>query len=128
MVEKLTEEFDGEYTVEFFPYNWLGDLNDSEKLLRRDIKIKGYTNIVFVTHSTGGLLASAFIAKNQQSADKVKIDKAILVAAPLFGTYSALAPLETGSGALIGSSYELVDVYKRQHIDISYRKFCFWFA
>ena len=109
LVEKLTKEFDGEYTVEFFPYNWLGDLNDSEKLLRRDIKIKGYTNIVFVTHSTGGLLASAFIAKNQQSADKVKIDKAILVAAPLFGTYSALAPLETGSGALIGSSYELVN-------------------
>lgn len=109
LVEKLTEEFAGEYTVEFFPYNWLGDLNDSEKLLRRDIKVKGYTNIVFVTHSTGGLLASAFIAKNQQSADKVKIDKAILVAAPLFGTYSALAPLETGSGALIGSSYELVN-------------------
>ena len=109
LVNKLTEEFNGEYTIEFFPYNWLGDLNDSERLLRRDIKLKGYTNVVFVTHSTGGLLASAFIAKNKQSADKVKIDKAILVAAPLFGTYSALAPLENGSGGLTGSDYKLIE-------------------
>ena len=109
LVNKLTEEFNGEYTIEFFPYNWLGDLNDSERLLRRDIKLKGYTNVVFVTHSTGGLLASAFIAKNKLSADSVKIDKAILVAAPLFGTYSALAPLENGSGGLTGSDYKLIE-------------------
>ena len=107
LVQELEDNFEGEYDIEFFPYNWLGDLNDSERLLRQDIKTKGYTNVVFVTHSTGGLLASAFIAKNKQSTDKVKIDKAILVAAPLFGTYTALLPLETGTGAFLKSNYDL---------------------
>ena len=109
LVNELKENFEGEYTIEFFPYNWLGDLNDSAQKLRKDIKTKGYTSVVFVTHSTGGLLAANFIAKNNNSREKIKIDKAILIAAPLFGTYSALSPLEIGAGALIGQNYKLVD-------------------
>lgn len=52
------------YDVRFFPYNWLEDLNDSVKKLERDIRKNHYDSVIFVTHSTGGLLASAFIAKS----------------------------------------------------------------
>ena len=112
LVTTLTAELGSSYTVEFFPYNWLGDLNDSVKLLEADIKAKAYTDIVFVTHSTGGLLASAYIAKYNKNTNihKPKVEKAILVAAPLFGTYASLMPLETGSGALIGEPYKIVDL------------------
>ena len=111
LVKKLNNEFEGKYAIEFFPYNWLGDLNDSVLKLRRDIKSKGYTDIIFITHSTGGLLASAFIAENNRSEQKIKINKAILVAAPLFGTYASLAPIETGGGALMNEKFELVDKF-----------------
>ena len=107
IVRKLTSELGSEYTVEFFPYNWLGDLNDSTRLLEQDINRKGYEKVVFVTHSTGGLLASSYVAKSD--ANKKKVEKAILVAAPLFGTYASLAPLETGVGALLGEDYKLVN-------------------
>ncbi|MFR2964759.1 MAG: hypothetical protein ACLTLK_11895 [Oscillospiraceae bacterium] len=80
--------------MRFFPYNWLEDLNDSVKKLERDIRKNHYDSVIFVTHSTGGLLASAFIAKSD--ANKLLVSKAILIAAPLFGTYASLLPIERG--------------------------------
>ena len=97
LVKKLKKEFggeNGEYDVRFFPYNWLEDLNDSVKKLERDIRKNHYDSVIFVTHSTGGLLASAFIAKS--NANKLLVSKAILIAAPLFGTYASLLPIERG--------------------------------
>ena len=105
----LRDELGNEYAIEFFPYNWLGDLNDSVIKLENDIKSKKYSEVVFVTHSTGGLLASAYIAKSNEN--KLRVKKAILVAAPLFGTYASLMPLETGSGALIGEPYKIADEF-----------------
>jgi uncharacterized repeat protein (TIGR02543 family) len=83
------------YKVEFFSYNWLQDLNTSAKELAADIKAKGYQNVIFVTHSNGGLLASTFIA--QSAANKKIVEKAIMLATPLLGTFISLEGLETGS-------------------------------
>ena len=94
LVDRLRAEFVDEYDVRFFPYNWLEDLNDSVKKLERDIRKNHYDSVIFVTHSTGGLLASAFIAKSD--ANKLLVSKAILIAAPLFGTYASLLPIERG--------------------------------
>lgn len=97
LVKKLEKEFggeNGEYDVRFFPYNWLEDLNDSVVKLEKDIWKNGYSSVIFVTHSTGGLLASAFIAKSK--INKRLVSKAILIAAPLFGTYASLLPIERG--------------------------------
>lgn len=94
LVKKLKEEFDGKYDVRFFPYNWLEDLNDSVTKLENDIRKNDYNSVIFVTHSTGGLLASAFIAKS--NANKLLVSKAILIAVPLFGTYASLLPIERG--------------------------------
>lgn len=97
LVKNLKKEFgaeNGEYDVRFFPYNWLEDLNDSVVKLEKDIWENGYSSVIFVTHSTGGLLASAFIAKSK--INKRLVSKAILIAAPLFGTYASLLPIERG--------------------------------
>lgn len=94
LVDRLRAEFVDEYDVRFFPYNWLEDLNDSVKKLERDIRKNHYVSVIFVTHSTGGLLASAFIAKS--NANKLLVSKAIMIAAPLFGTYASLLPIERG--------------------------------
>lgn len=94
LVDRLRAEFVDEYDVRFFPYNWLEDLNDSVKKLERDIRKNHYDSVIFVTHSTGGLLASAFIAKS--NANKLLVSNAILIAAPLFGTYASLLPIERG--------------------------------
>lgn len=94
LVDRLRAEFVDEYDVRFFPYNWLEDLNDSVKKLERDIRKNHYDSVIFVTHSTGGLLTSAFIAKS--NANKLLVSKAIMIAAPLFGTYASLLPIERG--------------------------------
>lgn len=98
LVTKLKKECPN-YDVIFFPYNWLADLNDSVTALQDHINSNGYQKVVFVTHSTGGLLASAYIAKNY--ANKKKTEKAILIAAPLYGTYSSLNPIETGKEEIV---------------------------
>jgi len=82
------------YTVEFFSYNWLQDLNTTAKELAADITAKGYSSVIFVTHSNGGLLASTFIA--QSATNKNKVEKTIMLAAPLWGTYISLEGIETG--------------------------------
>ena len=101
LVTALKNECKG-YDVVFFPYNWLADLNDSSEDLQNHINNNGYEKVVFVTHSTGGLLASSYIARSQEN--KRKVEKAILIAAPLFGTYDALNPLETGEVPMISDT------------------------
>lgn len=94
LMKRLKSEFSKEFDVVFFPYNWLGDLNDSANLLAEDINTKGYKSVVLITHSTGGLLASTYIASSRKN--KLKVEKAIMLAPPLFGTYTSLAPIEYG--------------------------------
>ncbi len=102
LIQYLEENLDADkYSVKFFPYDWLGDLNDSEKLLEEDIKASGFDKVIFVTHSTGGLLAANYIAQSELNRDK--IEKAILVAPPLYGTYTALEPLEEGKTSSLAS-------------------------
>ena len=94
LISKLESEFGKEYDVIFFSYNWLADLNDEAIELQSHINSNGYDSVIFVTHSTGGLLASTYISNSRDN--KLKVDKAILIAPPLFGTYASLEPLEFG--------------------------------
>jgi peptidoglycan hydrolase-like protein with peptidoglycan-binding domain len=103
LVERLKTEFADSYDINFFPYNWLEDINDSVIDLENHIKSNGYSEIVIITHSTGGLLASAFISKSDENKRKVK--KAILIAAPLFGTYASILPIERGDSRKSGNLF-----------------------
>jgi uncharacterized repeat protein (TIGR02543 family) len=102
LVEELTATFDvsngGEYDVLFWPYNWLGDLNDSVAKLEEHSR--RYDDITFVTHSTGGLLAAAYI--NKSAVNKQRVNQSIMIAAPLFGTYASILPIERGDKRKVG--------------------------
>ncbi|MDR2648311.1 MAG: Ig-like domain-containing protein [Clostridiales bacterium] len=93
------------YKVEFFPYNWLSDLNAVSNQLAADIKAKGYEDIILISHSNGGLLASAFISQSDEN--KQKVEKAIFLASPLWGTYTALEPLESGSVTIYDGALDM---------------------
>ncbi|MCL2337259.1 MAG: InlB B-repeat-containing protein [Firmicutes bacterium] len=91
------------YKVEFFSYNWLADLNDTARELAADINAKGYDKVIFICHSNGGLLASTYIS--QSAANKSKVAKAISIASPMWGTYTALEPVETGAVTLMDGTF-----------------------
>jgi len=93
----------GSYKVEFFSFNWLADLNDTARDLAADITAKGYDKVIFICHSDGGLLASTYIS--QSAANKSKVEKTIFLAAPLWGTYTALEPVETGAVTLMDGTF-----------------------
>lgn len=119
LVNTLKKQCKG-YDVVFFPYNWLADLNDSANELQNHINGNGYESVVFVTHSTGGLLAARYIAKSV--ANKRKVEKAILIAAPLYGTYYALDPLESGKVNMVD------EILAEQLENITDSKFVKWLA
>ena len=119
LVNTLKKQCKG-YDVVFFPYNWLADLNDSANELQNHINGNGYESVVFVTHSTGGLLAARYIAKSV--ANKRKVEKAILIAAPLYGTYYALDPLESGKVDMVD------EILAEQLESITDNKFIKWWA
>ena len=100
LVSGLRKAFDakyggtGAYDVIFFSYNWLGDINESVAKLETHINQNGYSKVVFVAHSAGGLLAADYISRGS---NKNKVEKAILIGAPLYGTYAALEAIELGT-------------------------------
>jgi len=98
LIKKLESEFISTNIYDdviFFEYNWLADLNDEALRLEEDIKKRGYDKVVFVTHSTGGLLASAYISNSTKN--KNRVEKAIMVAAPLYGSAYTIQAIETGN-------------------------------
>jgi len=90
------------YEVEFFSYNSLADLNDTARDLAEDINAKGYEKVILIGHSNGGLLMSTFVAQSREN--RSKVEKAIGIAAPLWGAYSPLEPVETGSMTVFNGS------------------------
>ncbi len=76
LINKLNTEFvsTGMYEdVILFEYNWLADLNDEADRLEKDIINKGYDKVVFVTHSTGGLLAATYMTCTRFAGHAVKL-------------------------------------------------------
>ena len=92
IMKRLKNEFEGEFDVKFFAYNWLGCINDAVIEIEQDAQ--NYDEIYFVTHSTGALVAAAYIEKSRENARKVQAS--VLITPPLLGTYAALLPLELG--------------------------------
>lgn len=83
------------YDVITFSYNWLGDVNTAAKELEKSINERKYKKVILITHSTGGLVASTYIASSRLNA--AKVEKTILLASALDGTLSSLYPVETGT-------------------------------
>jgi len=91
------------YNIEFFPYNFIGDLNEAARELADDIREKGYESVTLIGHSNGGLVASAFAAHSEENRNM--IDHAILIGTPLWGTYLGLEMIETGALTLFDGTF-----------------------
>jgi len=91
------------YTVEFFPYNFIGDLNESARELADDIREKGYESVILIGHSNGGLVASTFVAHSEENRNMV--ESAILIGVPLWGSYLGLEMIETGALTLFDGTF-----------------------
>ncbi len=95
LIEYLRAQLGDSYDIVFFPYDWRRSLKFASQSLETDIAEKGYEKVSFVCHSTGGLLAATYLSASREN--KKKTDKVVTLASPLFGTYMALEPLETGT-------------------------------
>ena len=82
------------YKVEFFPYNWVMDINPVAVDLENDIREKGYESVILVAHSNAGALASVFIAKPE---NKKLVERAIILGGTFMGTVGALEMPEAGA-------------------------------
>ncbi|MDR2486683.1 MAG: fibronectin type III domain-containing protein [Clostridiales Family XIII bacterium] len=105
---QLKKDFKGEYDVVYFPFNWMLSLDDAVKLLNDDIENKHYNNVVFVAHSTGGLVASAYLKKYDATRSVNFVKKAILIGAPLFGTHISTNAIVNGRHKLIDAVHDEV--------------------
>jgi len=99
------------YTIEFFPYNFIGDLNDAARELADDIRENGYESVILIGHSNGGMVASTFVAQSEENRNMV--ESAILIGVPLWGSYLGLEMIETGAFTLFdGTLYmSLINVF-----------------
>lgn len=96
LVNSLERNFeDTGYEVDFFPYDWRLSNKNSALELEQFIHDKGYTEVVLVCHSMGGLVASEYI--NRSVANKEKVDKLITLGTPYLGAPKALYVFETGN-------------------------------
>lgn len=99
-------QLDQSYEVNFFPYHWMEDLQGAVEALEADIAAKGYQKIILIGHSMGGVLSAAYVGSSQKN--KAMIEKVILLGAPLWGTYAALQPIETGTTTLFNGQLSSV--------------------
>lgn len=103
IMDNLNDSFAEDYTIEFFPYDWRKDLKLAEQQLREDISKKGYQNVSFVCHSTGGLLAASYIAESINKNEQNKIDKVVTLGSPLYGTFVSHQAMETGENEMFAN-------------------------
>ena len=107
LIHRLRADFvdSGDFDeVIFFSYNWLGDLNESARLLEADIRNRGFEQVVFVAHGAGGLLAANYIANDRSN--KLGVEGIFMLGVPFYGTLASVEMLEFGMNAMV---YEALD-------------------
>jgi pimeloyl-ACP methyl ester carboxylesterase len=90
----LTEEYGDEYEVRVYQYDWRMDLRGLGEELENFIEEQGYTEVVLITHSMGGMVASHYLARSQENIDKVKLF--IPIACPFLGSVEIYSYMESG--------------------------------
>ncbi|MCC8104207.1 MAG: hypothetical protein LIP11_18780 [Clostridiales bacterium] len=97
LVHELYEKYDtangGEYEVQFFSYDWRTTIADGATALAQYITAQGYTDVILVCHSMGGLVASAYIG----TTGGANVEKLITIGTPYQGATQALYVMETGA-------------------------------
>ena len=100
IMDNLNVAFGEEYTIKIFPYDWRKSLSLSAESLETEINNGSYDEVNIVTHSTGGLLGAAYLARLDEES-KQKIGRIVTLGTPLLGTYTSHEVLESGNNDLI---------------------------
>lgn len=99
VIRTLTQEIDAEYgdryEVRAYQYDWRLDLRFLGQQLEEFINSQGYTEVILVTHSMGGMVASNYLARNEANREKVKLF--VPIACPLLGSVEIYSYMETGA-------------------------------
>ena len=84
MYQMLVTKFGKDYTVEFYAYDWRKSSGTTGRELARYLDGKNYDNVIFVTHSFGGLVCGQALA----SSEKLREHTALMcmVGVPVNGT------------------------------------------
>ncbi len=84
LYNSLCNEYQDEYSIRFFAYDWRLSNSDSANSLDQFINYYSYDNVILVCHSMGGLVASKYLSLGSAQRDKVKT--VITLGSPLLGT------------------------------------------
>ncbi|CCY03893.1 lecithin:cholesterol acyltransferase [Faecalibacterium sp. CAG:1138] len=91
MMEDLDADYFKDYTVATFNYDWRIDNRENSRLLEEYINENGFTNVVFMSHSMGGMVVSGYLARSEEN--RKKVDAYLSYAGAFMGSLDALTYL-----------------------------------
>ena len=94
LYNELYEEFYGDYDIVLYEYDWRKDPYDTAISLSEFIEDNYYKDIVFVSHSMGGLVSSYYLSLGESQRDCV--DKHISLGTPYLGAAKLMSGYITG--------------------------------
>lgn len=98
MYEGLEELYGDDTDVIIYQYDWRLDNRLAAQKLEEFVNAKGYEEIVLLSHSNGGPVASSYLGRSAENREKVKLYCAYV--APFFGSSMALTTLENTDGLI----------------------------
>lgn len=100
MYKAMEAAYGDTHEVQVFNYDFRLDNRYSGQLLEEYINSKGYKEVILVSHSNGGIVASCYLARSKANRDKVKLN--LSLDTPYYGSFSAINILENIDGMIEG--------------------------
>lgn len=95
LTEDLEEAVGSTYDVRVYQYDWRLDLRYLAEQLENFINTQGYTEVVLITHSMGGMVASHYLARSEANCAKTSLF--IPISCPFLGSVEIYSYMETGA-------------------------------
>lgn len=108
MMEDLDADYFANYEVVTFNYDWRIDNRENSRLLEEFINEKGFTNVIFMSHSMGGIVVSGYLARSEEN--RKKVDAYLSYAGAFMGSLDALTYLNDPWSFLRGIGIDKEDI------------------
>ena len=92
LYDELVLRYSSEYEVTIFQYDWRADTQAASIELENMIKEKGYTEVMLLAHSMGGIVVSGYLARSEENRNLVKAF--VSYATPFLGSMDAFTKIE----------------------------------
>lgn len=108
MYDTLYEQYGTAYEVMVYNYDFRLDNRYSAEKLEEFINEKGYKEVILVSHSNGGAVASCYLGRSKENRDKVSLY--LSYDAPYYGSFAAIGTLEDIDGMIAGVLKAIKDI------------------